>query len=214
MPPAKKAAPTPKKAAAKKAAPAKAAAQATVTLKHLAAALADSHDIAKKQAEAVLGDLVTLTTRHLKRGDKIRLTGLGILQVRKRGRQDGTEPGDRRDHQDQGQQEGRVPACQGTERGGVGQGLWLTQHTLFDGSRLPYGRRMGTAGRFIVELQRERRIGNVSSETEQHLKHEFRTLGRDASDSALAAAVGSEIDRLSREAETLRKLRAVLFGVA
>jgi DNA-binding protein HU-beta len=28
-------------------------------------------------------DLVTLTTRHLKKGDKIRLTGLGILQVRK-----------------------------------------------------------------------------------------------------------------------------------
>ena len=28
---------------------------------------------------------MTLNTRHLKRGDKIRLTGLGILQVRKRG---------------------------------------------------------------------------------------------------------------------------------
>ena len=92
MPPAKKAAPTPKKAAAKKAAPAKAAAQPTVTLKHLAAALADSHDIAKKQAEAVLGDLVTLTTRHLKRGDKIRLTGLGILQVRKRAARMGRNP--------------------------------------------------------------------------------------------------------------------------
>jgi DNA-binding protein HU-beta len=26
---------------------------------------------------------VTLATRHLKKGDKIRLTGLGILQVRK-----------------------------------------------------------------------------------------------------------------------------------
>ena len=92
MPPAKKAAPAPKRAAAKKAAPAKAAAQPTVTLKHLAAALADSHDIAKKQAEAVLGDLVTLTTRHLKRGDKIRLTGLGILQVRKRAARMGRNP--------------------------------------------------------------------------------------------------------------------------
>src|ERR1700722_6753080 len=68
MPPAKKAAP-----AAKKSAPAKAAPQMTVTLKHLAAALSDSHDLPKKQAEAVLGDLVTLTTRHLKKGDKIRL---------------------------------------------------------------------------------------------------------------------------------------------
>ena len=92
MPPAKKAAPAPKKAAAKKAAPAKAAAQPTVTLKHLAAALADSHDIAKKQAEAVLGDLVTLTTRHLKKGAKIRLTGLGILQVRKRAARMGRNP--------------------------------------------------------------------------------------------------------------------------
>ena len=106
---------------AKKAAPAKSAVQATITLKHLAAALADSHEIAKKQAEAVLGDLVALTTRHLKRGDKIRLTGLGILQVRKRAGTDGTEPRDRRGHQDQGQQEDRVSAGEGTERGGVGQ---------------------------------------------------------------------------------------------
>ena len=116
-----------KKAAAKKAAPAKSAVQATITLKHLAAALADSHEIAKKQAEAVLGDLVTLTTRHLKKGDKIRLTGLGILQVRKRAATDGTESGDRRDHQDQGEQEGRIPACQGTERGGVGRSIWGQQ---------------------------------------------------------------------------------------
>ena len=71
MPPAKKAAPAAKKAAATaRAAPAKAAVQATITLKHLAAELADSHDIAKKQAEEVLGDLVTLATKHLKRGDK------------------------------------------------------------------------------------------------------------------------------------------------
>ena len=51
-----------------------------------------SHDLPKKQAEAVLGDLVTLTTRHLKRGDKIRLTGLGILQVRKRAARMGRNP--------------------------------------------------------------------------------------------------------------------------
>jgi DNA-binding protein HU-beta len=93
MPLAKKAAPTAKKAAATaKATPAKAVAQATVTLKHLAAELADSHDLAKKQAEAMLGDLVTLATKHLKRGDKIRLTGLGILQVRKRAARMGRNP--------------------------------------------------------------------------------------------------------------------------
>ena len=88
MPPAKMAAPAAKKAAA----PTKAAVQATVTLKHLAATLSDSHDLPKKQAEAVLGELVALATRHLKKGDKIRLTGLGILQVRKLAARMGRNP--------------------------------------------------------------------------------------------------------------------------
>jgi DNA-binding protein HU-beta len=95
MPPAKKAASTAKKKApaAPKTAPTKKAAPvATVTLKHLAAELAERHDLAKKQAEAVLGDLVTLATRHLKKGDKIRLTGLGILQVRARPARMGRNP--------------------------------------------------------------------------------------------------------------------------
>jgi len=62
--------------------PANAAPQATVTLKQIAAELADSHDLSKKQAEDVLSGLVAATMRHLQAGDKIRLTGLGILQVR------------------------------------------------------------------------------------------------------------------------------------
>jgi DNA-binding protein HU-beta len=77
----KKAAPA--KAAPKKAAPAKATAQAAVTLKHIAAGLAESHELSKKQAESILAELVTVTAQHLKKGDKVRLTGLGILQVRK-----------------------------------------------------------------------------------------------------------------------------------
>jgi DNA-binding protein HU-beta len=90
VPPAKKATPAAKKAAAK--APAKAKPQATVTLKHLTAALSDNHDMPKRQAEAMLGDLVALTTRHLKKGDKIRLNGIGILQVRKRAARMGRNP--------------------------------------------------------------------------------------------------------------------------
>jgi hypothetical protein len=72
---------------------------------------------------------------------------------------------------------------------------------------------MTAAGQFISELHMERRGGKVSSETELHLKHVFRKLGWDASESTLAAAIGEEIDRLEREAATLRKLRADLFGV-
>ncbi len=82
--PAKKAAPAAKKAAAPKKAAAKAAPPVTITLKQIAATLAQGHDLPKKQAESLLGELVTLTTAHLKKGDKIRLTGLGILQVKNR----------------------------------------------------------------------------------------------------------------------------------
>jgi DNA-binding protein HU-beta len=78
---------------AKQAAPAKkAVAQSTVTLKQIAADLAEKHEMTKKQAEAVLSDLVQTTTRHLKKGDRIRLTGLGILQVRKRAARMGRNP--------------------------------------------------------------------------------------------------------------------------
>ena len=64
----------------------------TVPGSHASDALSDGHDLPKRQAEAVLGDLVTLTTRHLKKGDKIRLNGLGILQVRKRAARMGRNP--------------------------------------------------------------------------------------------------------------------------
>jgi DNA-binding protein HU-beta len=86
----KQAAPA-KKAPAAKAGAGKAAAM-TVTLKQIAAELAEGHDLPKKQAEAVLGDLVTLTTRHLKQGDKIRLTGLGFLSIQMRQARMGRNP--------------------------------------------------------------------------------------------------------------------------
>lgn len=92
--PAKKVAPAAKVSAPPKkaAAPVKAAPQVTITLKQFAAELANTHDLPKKLAEAVLGDLVTLATQYLKKGDKIRLTGLGILQVRARPARMGRNP--------------------------------------------------------------------------------------------------------------------------
>jgi DNA-binding protein HU-beta len=63
-----------------------------VTLKHLAAALADQHHLTKRQGEALLGDLIGLITRHLKKGERIRISGLGILQVRKRAARVGRNP--------------------------------------------------------------------------------------------------------------------------
>ncbi|MCC7253442.1 HU family DNA-binding protein [Hyphomicrobium sp.] len=64
----------------------------TVTLRHLGTALSESHDLPKKQANAVLEDLVALITKHLKKGDRIRIGGLGILQVRKRPARMGRNP--------------------------------------------------------------------------------------------------------------------------
>ena len=68
------------------------AAQSTVTLKHLAAALAERHEVAKKQSEEILNSAIGLVTKHLKKGDRIRITGLGILQVRKRAARMGRNP--------------------------------------------------------------------------------------------------------------------------
>ena len=70
----------------------KAGAQTTVTMKHLAASLAETHEMSKKQTEAVLGELVNLVTKHLKKGDRIRIGGLGILVVRKRAARMGRNP--------------------------------------------------------------------------------------------------------------------------
>ena len=64
----------------------------TVTLKHLAANVAEGHELSKKQAEAILGYMVDLIVKHLKKGDRIRIGGLGILQVRKRAARMGRNP--------------------------------------------------------------------------------------------------------------------------
>jgi DNA-binding protein HU-beta len=64
----------------------------TITLKQFAAELAGTHDLPKKVANAVLGDLVTRATQPFQKGYKIRLTGLGILQMRAREARMGRNP--------------------------------------------------------------------------------------------------------------------------
>lgn len=64
----------------------------TVTLKHLAASLAADNALSKAQAEAILIDLVGNIVEHLKKGQRIRIGGLGILQVRKRAARMGRNP--------------------------------------------------------------------------------------------------------------------------
>jgi DNA-binding protein HU-beta len=64
----------------------------TVTLRNLAEALSETHELPKKQVMSMLEDMVTNVTKHLKRGARIRIGGLGILQVRKRPARMGRNP--------------------------------------------------------------------------------------------------------------------------
>jgi DNA-binding protein HU-beta len=72
--------------------PAAAKANRPVTLKDLAATLAKQHQLTKRAGEALLGDLVGMITKHLKKGEKVRIVGLGILQVRNRAARMGRNP--------------------------------------------------------------------------------------------------------------------------
>ena len=93
-----KATKVPAKAAGKASAP-KAATKASatgtasvLTLRHLAEQLSEAHEVPKRQANEMLTQVIEMIARSLKKGEKIRLTGLGILQVRKRAARTGRNP--------------------------------------------------------------------------------------------------------------------------
>ena len=73
-------------------APPKAAAPTTVTLKHLAAGMVERHGLPKKQADTVLAEVFAQLVDHLKAGDRVRIGGLGILQVKDRPARMGRNP--------------------------------------------------------------------------------------------------------------------------
>lgn len=74
-------------AAAKKAAPA-----TVVTLKTLFEELGAAHELPKKQTQAMMADLVDAVTKQLKTGARIRMSGLGTLEVRSRPARMGRNP--------------------------------------------------------------------------------------------------------------------------
>ena len=63
-----------------------------VTTRHLAAALSEQHQLSKKQGLEMMEDLVGMITKHLKKGERVKIAGLGILQVRKRAARMGRNP--------------------------------------------------------------------------------------------------------------------------
>src|SRR3954470_8343356 len=67
-------------------------APAAVSLKQMAAGLAEGHDLPKRQVEAMLDAFVRSFAEHLQQGTKIRIPGLGIFQVNSRAARMGRNP--------------------------------------------------------------------------------------------------------------------------
>ncbi|MFL5287501.1 MAG: HU family DNA-binding protein [Rhodopila sp.] len=87
-----KATATRKDAATPPAAVKKATPSAVVTLKTLFEELGVAHELPKKQTHAMMTDLVNAVTKQLKQGVRIRMSGIGILEVRKRPARMGRNP--------------------------------------------------------------------------------------------------------------------------
>ena len=64
----------------------------TIALTKISADLAEKHEMSKKATAAFLGDFIESVVKHLKKGNKVRITGLGIFQVKKRPARLGRNP--------------------------------------------------------------------------------------------------------------------------
>jgi DNA-binding protein HU-beta len=64
----------------------------TVTKEHFADALAQQHHLTKKQGRQMLDDLIGMITKHLKKGERVKIAGLGIFVVRDRAARVGRNP--------------------------------------------------------------------------------------------------------------------------
>ena len=64
----------------------------TVTLKTVFEHLAEGHDLPKKQAQSLLTGFVASVTGILKNGDRLRMSGLGIIEVKDRPARMGRNP--------------------------------------------------------------------------------------------------------------------------
>ena len=64
----------------------------TIPLSKMAGELAEKHEMSKKSANELLGSFIDLIVRNLKKRNKVRVTGLGIFQVRKRPARMGRNP--------------------------------------------------------------------------------------------------------------------------
>ena len=64
----------------------------TVTLKQMAASYAEKHDLPKREADTILSEVFGAVVDHLKSGDRVRIGGLGIIEVKSRPARMGRNP--------------------------------------------------------------------------------------------------------------------------
>jgi DNA-binding protein HU-beta len=65
----------------------------SVSKAHLVEAVAEKQGLKKKDVKAVVDDLFEHITDHLKRGDRVQITGFGTFEVRERQARTGVKPG-------------------------------------------------------------------------------------------------------------------------
>jgi len=66
--------------------------EGTITVKNLAEDLAVKHELTKKQANEIITSFSDMLTNLLKKGSRIRWSGMGTLEVRKRAARKGRNP--------------------------------------------------------------------------------------------------------------------------
>jgi DNA-binding protein HU-beta len=81
-----------KSAVSKTAATKTAAPTPTVTLRTITGDLAEKHELTKKNAGLLMEDFILHVVKNLKEGNRIRIPGLGSLQVRKHAARTGRNP--------------------------------------------------------------------------------------------------------------------------
>ncbi|MFZ3250240.1 MAG: HU family DNA-binding protein [Pseudolabrys sp.] len=64
----------------------------SINTRHLAYELAEQHQLANTQAVSILERVIDLITTQLTRGERVKIVGLGILQVRNRAARVGRNP--------------------------------------------------------------------------------------------------------------------------
>ncbi len=64
----------------------------TVTLKQIGQDLAAAYELPKRTVEALLNDMTDTIVKTIKKGSKVRISGIGILQVKKRAARMGRNP--------------------------------------------------------------------------------------------------------------------------